>query len=131
MNHMQKFNEVDIENGEYFINIEDIDPRPPMIRAYIPKYMPKISMGIWQSRYPINAGMIKNAKDCRPSVPSCVVTQGYYTIYPYPNEQPDYQEKAINMGGGWKVPRGHKFLAEILFDDLTTIHYTNRTAQQL
>lgn len=131
MNHMRKYNEVKVEDGEYFINIEDIDPRPSMIRAYLPKYMPNISMGIWRSSYPIRTGMIKNAKACKPSVPNTVTTQGYYTIRPYPNEQPDYQEKAIPMDGGWKVPRGHKFLAEVLFDDLSTIHYTNRTAQQL
>lgn len=131
MNNLEKLHEYKVEDGEYFINIENIDPRPDKIRAYLPKYMPNISRGIWKQKYPINMSMVVNDKLCYPKRLSTVTTQGYYTIYPYPNEQPDYQEKAVYMSGGWKVPKGHKFLAEVLFDDLTTMHYTNRTAQQL
>lgn len=130
MNNMEKLHEYKVEDGEYFINVEDIDPRPDHIKAYLPKYMPNIKQGTWVSKYPINMRMVVNARDCYPRKLSTVKTQGYYTVYPYPNEQPDYQEKAVNVGG-WKVLKGHKFLAEVLFDDITTIHYTNRTAQQL
>jgi len=115
------------DNFEYFKNVERIKPVPEEIKAYIPKYMPQINGGLWQEKIPITVeSMEANASDCRVSMPKQVMTQGYITIGHYPNEHPDFTEKAEMIEGVFQIEKGNQFIAEILYSDASEIKFIGK-----
>jgi hypothetical protein len=116
-----------IEDYEYFRNVEMIVPQPETIRAYIPKYMPYIKEGTWQSNSLISLGTQMNAKDCKVSLPKTVTEQGFLTLTHYSNEHPDFTEKATEIAPGvLRVLPGSTFIAEILNNDPMSIKFTGK-----
>lgn len=116
-----------IDNYEYFRNVEMIVPKPATIKSYIPKYMPYVTEGNWKSPCPISLGTQLNASGCRVSIPSTVTEQGYVTLSHYSNEQPDFSSKAVEVSPGvWRVLPGNTFMAEVLYNDATDIKFTGK-----
>ena len=122
--HVTDYNNDDYE---YFTNVERIKPIPETIKSHIPKYMPLVSPGDWQEKVPITVeSMEANAPECRVKFPKWVLTQGYVTIGHYPNEHPDFTEKAELIEGILQVEKGNKFIAEVLYSDASEIKFIGK-----
>lgn len=115
-----------IDGYEYFINVEKIPVKPKTIKAYIPKYMPKVVQGNWKKPCPITVGTILNAPECSVTPPNTVMEQGYITLGHYENEHPDFSSKATKVNGALVVMPGNKFMAEVLYNDPTDIKFTGK-----
>ncbi len=115
------------DNFEYFRNVERIKPVPETIKSYIPKYMPKVMEGDWQAKYPITIESLQaNAPECRVQLPKVLLTQGYVTLSHYPNEHPDYTEKAEEIEGKLMIEIGNQFIAEVLYSDASEIKFIGK-----
>jgi hypothetical protein len=116
-----------IDSYEYFRNVEKISPKPSSIKAYIPKYMPYVTEGKWQTPYPITLGDQMNASECKVQLPIKVTEQGYVTLNHYDNETPDFTSKATkDSSGNLIVLPGNTFMAEVLYNDPTDIKFTGK-----
>lgn len=115
------------DHYEHFYNMELLVAKPDTIKAYLPKYMPKISGGEWRQGYPINQSILANAPECSVSLPSIVTEQGYYTLTKYPLEQPDFTSKLVELKPNyWRVPTWCSFLAEVMHGDTKMMRFTGK-----
>ena len=122
--NVDKYN---IDNYEYFENVVDIPPVPKTIKAYIAKYMPHVSKGDWKKPYSISIQSNQvNDKECVVQMPTSVLRQGYVTLEHYPNEHPDFTEKAVEKDGRLVVKKGNKFMAEVLYNDSSDIKFIGK-----
>lgn len=115
----------EVSNYEYCRNVEKIYTRyPTSIKAYIPKYMPKIREGNWRQKVSINSNLFVNASDCALNIPNIVTTQGYITVSAYSNETPNFSSK-YNEELEY-IPIGNRFLLEIMYEDPETVKLTGK-----
>ena len=115
----------EISNYEYCQNVNDIPSKyPTSIKAYIPKYMPKVSGGDWQQKISIGGNLFVNAKECAITTPNTVVEQGYYEVKAYPNEMLNFENKYDDKQGC--IPKGSKFLLEVMYGDPETMKLTGK-----
>lgn len=119
------------DNGEYFLNVEDIPESPTEIKAYIPKLMPKVQLGDAANdniKIPVNPAIFVNAPDCRVTgVSNLTIGQNYITLKPYKNEKPNFHSKAIQQDdGSFIVPKHNKFLLEMLHNDIGNMYFTGK-----
>lgn len=123
------------DNGEYFLNIEDIPEDPEEIKAYVPKLMPNIPLGssaINNEKVIVNTSIFVNAPDCPiHGVSSIIDKQNYLTIKPYPNQKPNFRKKAVNIAREdeppiYVVKKHNKFLLELLHGDIGHMYYTEK-----
>ncbi len=120
-------NGYNVDNYEYFENVEPIIPFPTEIKAYIPKYMPNVTKGLWKKPYPISINSLQaNASDCKVSLPTTVMEQGYITIGHYPNERPNFTDKATLVNGKLTIKKGNQFIAEVLYSDASEIKFIGK-----
>jgi hypothetical protein len=117
-----------IDSYEYIRNVAKIyTPTPKTIKSYIPKYMPKIKEGNWKKPYPISLGTQKNASECKVKLPTKVTEQGYATLIHYDNETPNFKSKMVTDDKGETyIPIGSTFMAEVLYNDPTTIKFIGK-----
>lgn len=120
-------------NGEYFMNVEDIDVSPKEIKAYIPKLMPQIKMGNKADnnrKVTVNTSIFINAPDCAVvGVEPVLTAQNYLTIPHYKNQQPNFKAKAVLVDKDkeiYKVKKHTKFMLEILHDDIGNMYFTEK-----
>lgn len=121
------------DNGEYFLNVEDIDVMPKSIKAYIPKLMPNIKIGENAEdnrKVSVNPSIFVNAPDCAVTGTSPVLTaQNYMTISPYKNQQPNFKSKAVLVDKDaqkYVVKKHNKFVLEILHGDIGNMYFTEK-----
>jgi len=115
---------------EYFKNIEEIPETPDEIKAYIPTLMPLIPMGDPKTdiKETIDRSIFCNAKDCSvTNTPTIINTQNFITLKPYPNEFPNFRQKAIFKDGVYKVPKGEVFLLSVVGEDLEGLYFTGKS----
>ena len=118
------------DNGECFLNVEDIEETPQSIKSYIPKLMPNIPLGdcaVSNIKLPINLSIFQNSKDCAiTGIRQILNCQNYLTIKPYDNQHPNFRKKAIEKNGKLVVEKHNKFILEVLHGDIGNMHFTDK-----
>lgn len=120
-------NRYEIDGFEYATNVENVKAVPPVIKLYIPKYMPNVSKGLWTKPFSISQESLEvNDNECKVTLPKVVNEQGYITVYPYPNEHPDFTDKTQMIKGRRMVPKDNWFLVQVLYGDPNEIRFVGK-----
>lgn len=118
------------DSGEYLINVEDIDETPEEIKAYIPKLMPKVSLGDKAEdniKISVNTNIFTNSPECPiTGVSPLTIGQNYITVKPYDNQRPNFRSKAVKKGNKYIVKKHNKFVLEMLHGDIGNMHFTGK-----
>ena len=118
----------EIKENEYFYNLTIISPRPSVIKANIPKLMPKIPLGNPSTSIgTINRSIFCNASDCRPSPSTTIRKQNYVTLHHHKHEQPDYSADIdIYPPNPTLINKYHKFILNILHGDIRQMYFSTK-----
>ena len=118
----------EVSNYEYGISLEDIKgTTTTSIKAVIPKYMTNMKTGLKQSKEIINKNLFVNAADCKIKTPTTIKSQGYYTVWKYPNEILDFSNKVmLDDNGNPYIPKDSTFIIEVLYEDVVNMHLTGK-----
>ena len=118
-------NDYEIDGYEYGINVELIKPVPESIKLYIPKYMPNVSKGKWEEPISIDVNGLE-VNESKVQLPTMTTEQGYITVGHFPNEHPDYTEKAVKVGSVLRVKPENSFMVRVLYGDPNEIYFIGR-----
>lgn len=122
---------LNLKSEEYFKNLEEIPETPESIKAYVPTLMPLIPLGEEPKediKMSINQSIFCNDKGCSiMSTPSVINAQNYITLYPYPNEYPNFRGKSTVKDGAYVVEKHSTFILSVVGEDLDTLYFTGRS----
>lgn len=122
-------NTYNLNNEEYFYNLEEIEETPVFIRAYFPKLLPhmKKDYGILRYNKTIDTNIFVNADDCKikPKTLTAYI-QNYITLRPHDNEYPNFRSKAYRKGNRYYVKPLKKFIADVLHGDVRNMYFTGK-----
>lgn len=119
-----------VNTGEYFMNVEDMEETPETIKAYIPKLMPNIELGEGANeniKLTANPSIFVNDPECKVMGLTPVLTgQNFITLHHYANEYPNFRSKAVFEGGRYIVKKHNKFTLEVQHNDIDSMYFTGK-----
>lgn len=120
MKLVESNNEYIINDTEYFYNLDCPRYHPEKIKAYIPKFMPKISQGApAPSKATISTSMFINAPASKPSPATTVNMQNYVTLTRPTNLSPSY----YSTSKGGTMIKNQKHILKITNKDIRQMHF--------
>lgn len=120
MKLLESSNSYEINDTEYFYNLDSPSYHPARIKAYIPKLMANMKKGSpSSSKGEIPATMFCNSKDCKVNPPKIVTLQNYVTLTRPENLSPSY----YSTSSGGRMIANKKHILKVSNKDIRQMHF--------